>query len=256
MTDIGAEIGCSNRRSTRLDELRVRAARNVRELSAYAYGFVAGIGERASVSNPTNAAIASEIGMPEYVVRLVIAIEDKRYWIHPGTDPIGVVRAAWMNARGEAGRQGASTIREQIAKFGCSSQSQHPLTERLSRAAQSVISQLILGDGRKEILIRYLREVYVGRSCFGLCSAAQHYFGIDVSRISESQALFLVDRIALPNRWRAGRVRNILKRRIVFELVKRDLDAIPGVYKQVFGPRAGLEISSVINELKHDGTRR
>src|SRR5690349_24600793 len=32
--------------------------------------------------------------LPEYVPDAFIAIEDRRFWVHPGFDPIGIARAA------------------------------------------------------------------------------------------------------------------------------------------------------------------
>src|SRR5262245_62900584 len=45
----------------------------------------------------------------------VIAVEDHRYYLHPGIDPIGLTRAVVHNVRGEE-RQGGSTITQQLAR--------------------------------------------------------------------------------------------------------------------------------------------
>src|SRR5512134_3082914 len=44
-----------------------------------------------------------------YFKDAVIAVEDHRYYLHPGIDPIGLSRAVVHNLRGDA-RQGGSTI--------------------------------------------------------------------------------------------------------------------------------------------------
>src|SRR3974390_1209541 len=33
--------------------------------------------------------------MPPYLPAAVVAVEDRRFWRHPGIDPIGLIRAAW-----------------------------------------------------------------------------------------------------------------------------------------------------------------
>jgi len=232
------------------------SGRAVQRFGAFAYWLAASIGEAASVRNPANAAVASDVGVPEYLVQLVIAIEDKRYWLHPGIDPIGAVRASWMNLRSKGCRQGASTIPEQIAKFGRMNSPRRPVIDRCTRATRSMLSRLGAGNSRKQVLAMYLRNVYLGRSCYGFHGAAWEYFGVDASRISEGQALFLVDRVASPNRCRTGRVRNVLKRAIVYEVVKGDLHAIPNIYASIFGSRVGDEIRSVLSELRYDNTHR
>jgi transglycosylase-like protein len=248
MTDCVSEFrertgACSN-----LRDLPVRLPRG---LVQNAYAFIAGVGERRSVHNVANAFVARELRMPEHLVRLLIAIEDKRFWFHPGVDPIGAIRAMWMNSRRVAGRQGASTLREQVAKFGRSTKPRHPLIDRCYRGGLSVVSQLTFGMSRRQVLATYLETVYIGRSCYGFREAAKEYFGVDVATVSAGQAIFLVDRVALPNRWRPGRLRNLLKRRIVFDLVKHDLAAIPIAYERAFGARAGAEVNRVVDEIRY-----
>src|SRR5712671_6093921 len=52
--------------------------------------------------------------VPERVARATLALEDRRYWEHPGVDPAAVVRALWQNFHRHFSRpgqrSGASTI--------------------------------------------------------------------------------------------------------------------------------------------------
>src|SRR3546814_12717177 len=53
------------------------------------------------------------------MVDSMVSTEDKRYYLHPGVDPIGMARAAWvaMERRGSGRRwQGASTITQQVTR--------------------------------------------------------------------------------------------------------------------------------------------
>ena len=54
--------------------------------------------------------------MPDHLIQAVLATEDRRFYWHPGIDPIGIARAMVANIR--AGRlvQGGSTITQQLAK--------------------------------------------------------------------------------------------------------------------------------------------
>jgi membrane peptidoglycan carboxypeptidase len=230
--------------------LHTLALRRARALYFEGYGLLASLGERHSVFAQENAIVAHELALPEHLVRLVVAIEDKRFWTHPGIDPIALIRAAWMNSRTAGRRQGASSIREQVAKLARVDRPAHPLLERCHRAAGSLVSQVALGPSRQRVLTTYLEAVYVGRSCHGFHSAAEVYFGLSAADLSPGQALFLADRIALPNLWRAARLRNILQRRIVLELVRHDLDAIPRAYQRVFGAVAGSAIGRVIDDIR------
>ena len=46
----------------------------------------------------------------------VVAIEDRRFYLHPGIDPIGVVRAVYHDVREGAAVEGASTLTQQLAR--------------------------------------------------------------------------------------------------------------------------------------------
>jgi len=50
------------------------------------------------------------------VQHAVVAIEDRRFYHHPGIDPIGVVRAAARDLRAGGRREGASTLTQQLAR--------------------------------------------------------------------------------------------------------------------------------------------
>src|SRR3546814_13880401 len=57
--------------------------------------------------------------IPQVMVDAMVSTEDKRYYMHPGVDPIGLTRAAWLAVanRGSGRRlQGASTITHQVAR--------------------------------------------------------------------------------------------------------------------------------------------
>src|SRR4051794_113085 len=46
--------------------------------------------------------------------RAVLAVEDRRFFYHPGIDPVGLLRAVYRDARGA--REGASTLTQQLAR--------------------------------------------------------------------------------------------------------------------------------------------
>ena len=54
--------------------------------------------------------------LPDYVPAAFIAIEDRRFYNHPGFDPIGMTRAMVRNLRAGRVVQGGSTLTQQLAK--------------------------------------------------------------------------------------------------------------------------------------------
>src|SRR5262245_38823750 len=51
-----------------------------------------------------------------YLTDAVISIEDHRFYLHPGIDPIGLTRAVFYNVRSDEGQHGGSAITQQLAR--------------------------------------------------------------------------------------------------------------------------------------------
>ena len=51
------------------------------------------------------------------LVAATIAAEDRRFWSHPGVDPVAIARAAWQNLSEGQIVEGGSTITQQVAKL-------------------------------------------------------------------------------------------------------------------------------------------
>src|SRR5262245_51192080 len=76
-------------------------------------------------------AVVSIAEVPAELKNAIIAIEDERFYQHPGIDYVGVMRAAWTNLIAGGRRQGASTITMQVARHFFLSLEQ-PHTRQLS----------------------------------------------------------------------------------------------------------------------------
>jgi penicillin-binding protein 1A len=118
----------------------------------------------------------------------IVAIEDRRFYTHHGIDPIGLVRAMWVNMTSERLDQGGSTLEEQLAKRAIvgSDRSIHAKLRTLALAW--AIDQEF---PKWKILELYLNDAYYGQGAYGVEQAAQTYFGIDASNLSVGQAAFL-----------------------------------------------------------------
>ena len=147
--------------------------------------------------------------LPDHLVKAVLAIEDRRFFSHPGLDPIGLVRALVHNLRSESGVQGASTITQQLCKnfFLRHTDERGYLTaERsLKRKAQEALLAFVLERQatKQEILEMYLNEVYLGQSgsfgINGVGEAARTYFGKDVTNLTLPESALLAGMIQSPN---------------------------------------------------------
>jgi penicillin-binding protein 1A len=127
--------------------------------------------------------------IPAHVQNAFIAAEDRRFWKHPGFDPIGIARAGWSNWRGGGQRQqGASTITQQVTRMLLLS------NERtLSRKARELILAVRVERelSKEKILYIYLNHVYLGHGAYGVQAAAEVYFGKDVEQLTIAEAAML-----------------------------------------------------------------
>ncbi len=133
-------------------------------------------------------------------VDTLLAIEDRRFFSHPGIDPVAVGRALWRNVvRGDV-VQGGSTITQQLAKNLFYSP-RRTFTRKLKESIAALV--LEAKYQKRDILESYLNEIYLGQvgsvSIYGVGEAAHRYFGKRVDELSMSETALLVGMIKGPN---------------------------------------------------------
>ena len=122
----------------------------------------------------------------------VLSAEDKRFFVHPGFDPIGVVRSAWVDVRSGRNAQGASTLSMQLARDMFLT----PDRNWRRKAAEVMITlQLEQKLTKEQIFEMYCNGVDLGyRGSFtirGFGEAAHVFFGKDIKSISLAEAASL-----------------------------------------------------------------
>lgn len=126
--------------------------------------------------------------MPKYLPEALLATEDRRFYDHPGIDPLGIARAMWTNIRAGTIREGGSTLTQQLAK------NLFLTRERsLKRKAQEAVLALWLEHRltKDQILTVYLNRVYLGAGTYGVDAAAHRYFNKSARDISLFEAAVL-----------------------------------------------------------------
>ncbi|OUM01485.1 penicillin-binding protein 1A [Variovorax sp. JS1663] len=125
--------------------------------------------------------------IPQAMKNAVIAVEDARFYAHPGVDPIGLLRAVVANLR-HGLHQGASTITMQVAREIYLSQ-ERTLTRKLSEAMLAF--ELERRFGKDRILEIYLNQIFLGRRAFGFAAASETYFGKPLQQVTLAEAAML-----------------------------------------------------------------
>ncbi len=147
--------------------------------------------------------------IPTRMVQAVLAIEDRRYYSHPGVDPIRMVGALFTNTFGNRPYlEGASTITQQLSRnfflteeMAAEQQTrQRSIRRKLLEQFMSVI--LSIKTNKDQVLELYLNDVYLGnRGSFaihGVPEAARLYFGKDVSNLTLAEAATIAGIIQSP----------------------------------------------------------
>ena len=139
--------------------------------------------------------------IPQVMVNALLSAEDKHFFQHNGFDPIGIVRAAYVDVKQRRAGQGASTLTQQLAKTLWLS------PERTwSRKIPETLITLYLEHSltKEQILEYYANSVYLGNvgsfSINGFGEGAQAYFGKDLKTITLPEAATLAGLINSPTR--------------------------------------------------------
>ena len=127
-----------------------------------------------------------------YLKNATIAIEDERFYNHPGVDIRGIARAAWSNLVSGGSGQGGSTITQQVIKNSVLARDK-TLTRKIKEAILSLKLERVLS--KDEILGIYLNESPYGGTIYGVEEASQAYFGKAAADIDLAQAAYIA---ALP----------------------------------------------------------
>jgi len=136
--------------------------------------------------------------LPDYVPAAFIAIEDRRFYHHPGFDPIGMMRAMATNVRAGRVVQGGSTLTQQLAKNLFLTPDQN-----LRRKVQELMLAvwLEMKFSKKEILALYLNRVYFGAGAYGIEAASQRYFDKSAKNLTVGEAALLAGLLKAPSRY-------------------------------------------------------
>ncbi|MFD0987907.1 transglycosylase domain-containing protein [Methyloligella solikamskensis] len=158
--------------------------------------------------------------LPQHFVDALVSMEDRRFFMHPGIDPIGLARAAQANRAAGHIVQGGSTLTQQLIKNAYLSSER--TFERKEKEAWMALS-LELRLSKQEILERYLSSAYFGEGCFGLRAAAERYFHTPVDKLTLPQSAYLVALLKSPSAFRQNPDRAKERANLVLEaMVEND----------------------------------
>ena len=123
----------------------------------------------------------------DHVARAFVAAEDKRFFSHPGVDPLRIATAAAGDARERRVVSGASTITMQVARLA----RPHPRTllGKIGEAAMALRIEATLP--KRVILEEYVNRAPFGDGVRGVDAASRYYFDKPPKALSLAEAATL-----------------------------------------------------------------
>jgi membrane peptidoglycan carboxypeptidase len=150
--------------------------------------------------------------IPELLVNAQISAEDRTFWRNPCIDLRSIARAALQNLTSGEQVSGASTICQQLVRIRLFDADLMADPDRLyERKIKEWILALRVGEhyageeGKKRILEMYMNQVYYGNQAYGIKTAAQAYFGKDITsddpddQLTIGEAAMLVGLVRAPS---------------------------------------------------------
>ena len=130
------------------------------------------------------------------MISAVLTSEDRYFFRHAGMDLVGLTRAAWVDLKARAVKQGGSTITQQLIRHVALT------TDRnLHRKIKEALLALRLERrfDKKQILEAYLNRIYLGNGHYGVEAAARGYFAKSASDINIAESALLAGIIPCPS---------------------------------------------------------
>ena len=136
--------------------------------------------------------------LPSEMKDAMVAVEDRRYYIHPGVDPIGITRSLYVRAIDGRWTQGGSTITQQLARNIYLNSN-----KEFGRKIREVILALAMETkfSKDQILELYLNKVYFGGGAYGVDAASRKFFDHGAEDLNLAEAAIIAGLVKAPSHY-------------------------------------------------------
>jgi 1A family penicillin-binding protein len=185
-----------------------------------------------------------------YFKDAVIAVEDHRFYLHPGVDPIALGRAFLNNLRTDSGTQGGSTITQQLARTLFLSNAR-TYGRKVKEAALAVMLEALLT--KREILELYMNRVYLSGGIYGVESMSQKMVGKPASELTLAEASLIAGIIRAPASYSPWQHFDDSRERgaVVLRRMREEGKITPEQEKEARQARIQLRAPPVISSARH-----
>jgi 1A family penicillin-binding protein len=126
----------------------------------------------------------------------VVAIEDRRFYSHPGVDPIGITRALVRDLRSGGKVEGGSTLTQQLARTLFLSNAR-TYGRKIREAGLAILIEAQLT--KNQILELYLNRIYLSAGVYGAETMSEHLFRKPARALALPEAAMIAGLIRAPS---------------------------------------------------------
>ena len=148
--------------------------------------------------------------IPHSMTSAMVAVEDRRFWSHPGVDPIGTARSVLVRIEKGYWAQGGSTITQQLARNIFLNNNKN-----FARKGREAVLALALEQRftKQQILALYLNRVYFGGGAYGIDAASRKFFGHSARTLNLEEAAIIAGLVKAPSRYAPSSDPRLARRR-------------------------------------------
>jgi penicillin-binding protein 1A len=136
--------------------------------------------------------------IPQVMKDAMVAVEDRRFYYHPGVDVLGLVRAVYESFRDGTRIRATSTITQQLAR-NVFLNSNRSFDRKLREGVLALALEAKFS--KEQILELYLNKVYFGGGAYGIDSASRKFFSHSAQELSTAEAAIIAGMVKAPSRY-------------------------------------------------------
>lgn len=138
--------------------------------------------------------------IPDQLIKALLAIEDTNFYEHNGFNIKRTISAALHNLSVGYASQGGSTLTQQLAK-GVFLTNEKTIERKIKELCYAIMLEQQLT--KDEILEAYMNTMYLGKSSYGVASAAKNYFNKDLDELTLAESALLAGITKYPTKYDA-----------------------------------------------------
>ena len=131
-----------------------------------------------------------------YLQQAFVAVEDHRFYKHPGIDPIAIGRAVVRNVRSRGTVEGGSTLTQQLARTLFLSN-----RESYGRKAREAAIALMIEAGlsKEQVLELYLNRIYLSAGLYGVETMSRSLYGKPAKKLNLAESALIAGLARAPS---------------------------------------------------------